>query len=86
MPVIARLVPSKTRELDEAISGVRAEGDCHAEFTLSYARFFAEPVLRNSRSFSFTEFTLSDTRFFAALRMTQSEGLAMGIYAICVVF
>jgi len=57
---------------------VEGHGDCHAEFTLSYARFFAEPVLSNTRSFPFTSFRVRMTGG-EGLRMTQSEGLAMTV-------
>ena len=52
------------------------DGDCRAEFTLSPDRFFAEPVLSNTRSFPFTSFRVRMTGG-EGLRVTEGEGLAM---------
>jgi hypothetical protein len=54
-------------------------GDCRAEFTLSSIRFFAEPVLSNTRSFPFTSFRVRMTGG-EGLRMTKQEGLAAAMH------
>ena len=63
--------PSEGGKRLKNLGGGEEGGNNHAEFILSYARFFAEFILRR--------FIDEGLRMTKRLRMTQDEGLAMTV-------